>query len=214
MRGKLDSRLQRIERRLVKMGMAVESAIDKSIESLMNNDDKLAIEVIEKDATVDHLELDLEKSCVSLIALEQPIARDLRIVTGTLKIITDLERIGDYAANIAKTQITVSKDISHHVQPLYEIAKILQVMVKLSLDAFVEKDAQMAREAALMDMEVDKRYDMVYLDYLNQLIAGEVAVDEVVPLILAGRYLERMGDHITNICERIIYMVEGVREIY
>ncbi len=214
MRGKLDSRLQRIERRLVKMGMAVESAIDKSIESLMNNDDKLAIEVIEKDATVDHLELDLEKSCVSLIALEQPIARDLRIVTGTLKIITDLERIGDYAANIAKTQITVSKDISHHVQPLYEIAKILQVMVKLSLDAFVEKDAQMAREAALMDMEVDNRYDKVYLDYLNQLIAGEVAVDEVVPLILAGRYLERMGDHITNICERIIYMVEGVREIY
>lgn len=214
MRGKLDSRLQRIERRLVKMGMAVESAIDKSIESLMNNDDKLAIEVIEKDATVDHLELDLEKSCVSLIALEQPIARDLRIVTGTLKIITDLERIGDYAANIAKTQITVSKDISHHVQPLYEIAKILQVMVKLSLDAFVEKDSQMAREAALMDMEVDKRYNKVYLDYLNQLIAGEVAVDEVVPLILAGRYLERMGDHITNICERIIYMVEGVREIY
>ena len=104
MRGRLDSRLQRIERRLVKMAMAVESAIGKSMESLMTNDDQLAIEVIEKDSTIDHLELDLEKSCVSLIALEQPIASDLRVVTGTLKIITDLERIGDYAVNIAETQ--------------------------------------------------------------------------------------------------------------
>ncbi len=214
MRGKLDSRLQRIERRLVKMAMAVEHSIEKSLESLMSNDDQLAIEVIEKDATIDHLELDLEKSCVSLIALEQPIASDLRVVTGTLKIITDLERIGDYAANIAKTQITIPKDISHHSEPLYEISKVLQVMVQHSIDAFVEKDAQKARETALMDMEVDRRYDEVYLDYLNQLIAGSVAVEEVVPLILVGRYLERMGDHITNICERIIYMVEGVREIY
>ncbi|HHX03038.1 MAG TPA: phosphate signaling complex protein PhoU [Tissierellia bacterium] len=214
MRGRLDSRLQRIERRLVKMAMAVESAIGKSMESLMTNDDQLAIEVIEKDSTIDHLELDLEKSCVSLIALEQPIASDLRVVTGTLKIITDLERIGDYAVNIAKTQITIPKDISHHSESLYEISKVLQVMVQRSIDAFVEKDAQMARETALMDMEVDEKYDSVYLEYLHQLMEGSVAVEEVVPLILVGRYLERMGDHITNICERIIYMVEGVREIY
>lgn len=214
MRGKLDTRIQRIERRLVKMAMVVEKAIGKSMRALVENDEHLAIEVIEKDATVDQLELDIEKSCVSLIALEQPIASDLRVVTGTLKLITDLERIGDYAVNIAKTQLTLTKEISVHPVELQEMATICQEMVQGVIEAFCEKDAQKARETAMRDVEIDQKYDGLYLKYLRDLQEHRIDVEEVVPLVLVGRYLERIGDHITNICERIIYMVEGVREIY
>lgn len=214
LRANLDKRMVKIEHRLIKMTSLVEQSILKSMNALRQNDDQLAIAVVEEDRVIDQLELSIEKNCINVISLQQPIASDLREVTAILKIITDLERIGDYAANIAKIQISLTSAMTEQVRYLDAMVDHTLAMLQMVLEAFIERDSERAREAARMDQLIDDNYEQVYSFYLAKLKEQTASIEELVPLLFVGRHLERIGDHITNICERVIYMNEGIYEYY
>lgn len=214
LRANLDHRMTKIEHRLIKMTSLVEESIARSMKSLIDNDDQMALSVVEDDRVVDQLELSIEKNCINVISLQQPIATDLREVTAVLKIITDLERIGDYAVNIAKIQISFARPMDEEGRFLESMGDTVRVMLQKALSSFIDKDPELAREAALMDQLVDDSYEEFYKHQLDLLKKDVSSTGDLVPLLFIGRYLERVGDHIVNMCERIIYMVEGIYEYY
>lgn len=212
MREHLEQQLTRLNHDLIKMGAMVETIIDKAVTSLKNQDLELAKSIYTEDDAIDEMELKIEKDCLNLIALQQPMAKDLRRIASALKIITDLERIGDHAVNIAKITLEIGNESL--MKPLIDIpkmAEIAQNMIKLSLDAFVNQDIEIAKRAAEMDEEVDKLYDTVINEVFQYIQKDSKFLNQGIKLLFVGRYLERVADHTTNICERIIYMVTGER---
>lgn len=215
MRKGFDKELENLNDLLLKMGAMVEELIDMSIDSIFKQDEELADKVIILDDKVDEMETKIEKICIGLIALQQPKAKDLREISAILKIITDLERIGDNGVNIAKVTKTLSKE--KYVKPLIDIprmAKISKKMIRKSLDSFVKKDIELAKEVAGMDDIVDDIYEEIYMDLLEMLSEDKSIMKQVINLLFIGRYIERISDHTTNICERIIYMITGNRVNY
>lgn len=215
MRSVLDENLQQIEGLLLKMGSQVEELIDLSLKALMTKDLDLANRVIGMDKRVDNLEISIEKKCIDLIALQQPLASDLRKISSVMKIITDLERIGDHCVNISKVTIAIGKE--DFIKPLIDIPKMADIvkgMVKESLDSFVNHSANQAIEVAKRDDLVDALYEQVYLDLLEFVKKDDANTGQVVNLLFIGRYLERIADHTTNICERIIFMTTGERKYF
>jgi len=168
------------------------------------------------DKKIDELEIIIEKKCINLIALQQPLAKDLREIAAILKIITDLERIGDLAVNIARMSLKYSKE--EFIKPLIDLPKmesLIKQMIRESLDSFVNRDPELARKTAIMDDQVDEYYEKIYTELLEILATRhEIKREKVVELLFVGRYLERMADHVTNICERVVFMTEGKREYY
>jgi phosphate transport system protein len=165
-----------------------------------------------KDDAIDELELEIENACMTLIALQQPMAKDLRTISTALKVITDLERMGDNAVNIAN----VTKEIGNQplIKPLIDIprmAKLTQYMVRRSLDAFVNEDIDLAAQVSRDDDAVDKIYEEIYLEIIDLMRKDPKTIFQGTRLLFVGRYLERIADHTTNVCERIIYMVTGRR---
>ncbi|MCX7695329.1 MAG: phosphate signaling complex protein PhoU [Caloramator sp.] len=212
MREHLDQQLTRLNHDLIKMGAMVEAIIDKAVTSLKNQDLELAKSIYTDDDAIDEMELKIEKDCLNLIALQQPMAKDLRRIASALKIITDLERIGDHAVNIAKITLDIGNEPL--MKPLIDIpkmAEIAQNMIKLSLDAFVNQDIELAKKAAEMDEQVDDLYDTVINEVFNYIQKDSKFLNQGIKLLFVGRYLERVADHTTNICERIVYMVTGER---
>ncbi|GIW48841.1 MAG: phosphate transport system regulatory protein PhoU [Caloramator sp.] len=212
MREHLDQQLTRLNHDLIKMGAMVETIIDKAITALKNQDLELAKSIYTEDDAIDEMELKIEKECLNLIALQQPMAKDLRRIASALKIITDLERIGDHAVNIAKITLEIGNEPL--MKPLIDIpkmAEIAQNMIKLSLDAFVNQDIELAKRAAEMDQQVDDLYDTVINEVFKYIQKDSKFLNQGIKLLFVGRYLERVADHTTNICERIIYMVTGER---
>ncbi|QIB28160.1 phosphate signaling complex protein PhoU [Caloranaerobacter azorensis] len=215
MRKHFDLQLKELHDSLLKMGTMVEEAIDMAVQSLIEQDVEKAKRVIENDDNIDILEMQIEEKCLYLIALQQPIARDLRRISTILKIITDLERIGDHAVNIAEVAIKIGKE--KFIKPLIDIPKMADVvkkMVKNSLNSYIEEDLKLAREVAQMDEIVDNIYRDIYIELLELLTKNEKNIPQTINLLLIGRYLERVADHTTNICERIIYMINGKRVSY
>jgi len=214
-RARFDDKLQDLENLLIKMGAEVEDLVSLAFRSLVDQDIELANKAIKMDEAIDNLEIEIEKSCLNLIALQQPIAGDLREISGILKIITDLERIGDYGVNIAKLTIEFGEE--EFVKPLIdlpEMEELVQEMIKSGLDAFVNKDIELARETAAFDDRVDDLYEVIYNDLLELGVKDLKTKQQVIRLLFVGRHLERMADHVTNICERVIFMIEGKRENY
>lgn len=215
MREQFNAELEVLHTHLVKMGVIVEDMVGKSILALKEKNHNLAREIIELDDKVDDLEDKIEQKCVELIALYQPVAKDLRRITSTLKIITDLERMGDYVEDIA--EIVIGMDEKEFVKPLVnlpQMTKNVQLMIHDSLDSFVNEDMEMAKEVAKKDDEIDGIYEKMYEELLSILITKQSEKKQIIELLLIGRYLERIADHNTNICERIIYMVSGERVQY
>lgn len=215
MRAILDSKMVKIQGLLLKMSANVEEIVEKSIRSLVSQDLELAKEVIALDERIDELEEQIEKKCINVIATQQPLASDLRKLSSILKIITDLERIGDHAVNIAE----VVGDIGEEklIKPLIDIPKMADIareMIRKSLDAYVQEDEKLAAQVALMDDEVDDLYEGIYHELLDLYSEDKTIMKQLTQLLFIGRYLERIADHTTNICERIIYMVTGKREHY
>lgn len=199
-----------IKNNVLKMGTMVEEIINLTVTALKLQDLDLAKKVIEKDHDINELEIEIEKACMMIITLQQPLATDLRTVASALKIITDLERMGDNAVNIAKLTLEIGKESL--IKPLVDIPKmadIAQEMIKLSLEAFVNADADLAKKAARMDEEVDMLYDTVLNDIINIITDNKELIKQGTKLLFIGRYLERIADHSTNICERTIYMITG-----
>lgn len=217
MRAAFDAQLESLQQEMLRMAEMAVKAITQAVTSLQNQDPELAHKVITDDVQVDALDLDLERRCQQLLALQSPLARDLRIVASVMRISTDIERLADLATNIAEITIKIGK--TPLIKPLEDIprmAEMAQAMVRDSLEAFVKRDAELARDVCQRDNEVDQLYSMLH-DELMEFISESddpQKVEQAANLLFVARYLERIADHATNIGERVIYMVTGQRESY
>ncbi|QUH19659.1 phosphate signaling complex protein PhoU [Alkaliphilus sp. B6464] len=212
MRERFINQLRELNIKLLRMGSMVENIIEVSVQSLVNKDLDMARKVYELDDEIDELELKIENDCMQLLALQQPMAKDLRTIGTILKIITDLERMGDHAVNIAK--ITIKIGNAPLIKPLIDIprmAKLAEDMVSKSLDAFMKEDVELAKEVAFEDEAVDEIYEDIYMELIEMMIEKPEIIQQATYLLFIGRYLERIADHATNVGERIIYMVTGER---
>lgn len=205
-----DQELEELKDMILNMGSKVQSLIEKSIEALKCLDADLAQKVILEDESIDQLELEIDEKCIQLIALRQPEASDLRFLTTGMRISTDLERIGDMAEDIAHRTI----ELTGHplLKPLVDIpkmAKLAQESLGLVLKAFVDKNPEIAKPVWDKEREVDKLRDLIHDELVEIMNKDAKTVSRAIPLLLISRHLERISDHITNISEDILYMVEG-----
>lgn len=199
-----------IKQKVLKMGALVENIIDTAMTALKTQNLGLAKKVSEMDDEIDQLDLEIEQECIMLLALQQPLAKDLRTIASVLKIITDLERMGDNAVNIAEVTLEIGNEpIFKPLVDIPKMADITQEIIKMSLDAFVQEDIDLAAKAAERDEEVDSLYEIVINDILNIITEKKDLTKQGTKLMFIGRYLERIADHSTNICERTIYMITG-----
>ena len=203
--------LEELNHKLLEMGGLVESAIHRSVRSLVDQNKELAEQVIRDEPLINRMEMEIDGLATRLLALNQPVARDLRFLTSALKINTDLERIGDLAQHIAERSLS----LMHHplVKPMTDIPKmasLVQSMLLRCLDAFVNSDTEMARNVLLSDDEVDKLRDAVYAELLSTMQRDPGVVPAAVDLIFVARNLERIGDHATNIAEDVVFLVKGI----
>lgn len=199
-----------IKQKVLKMGALVENIIDTAMIALKAQDLDLARKIGQMDDEIDQLDLEIEQECIMLLALQQPLAKDLRTIASVLKIITDLERMGDNAVNIAEVTLKIGNETI--MKPLVDIPKMADItkeMIKMSLDAFVQENIDLAEKAAKRDEEVDSLYETVINDILNIITEKKEFTKQGTKLMFIGRYLERIADHSTNICERTIYMITG-----
>lgn len=199
-----------LHRKLLSMGSLVEEAIHKAMKSLVDRDTQLAEEVISHDQVINQLEQEIESGCMQVIALQQPVGSDLRRLGTMLKLVTDLERMGDHAVAIAKTtRRLISEPYPKPLIDLPEMANHVKAMVRDSLNAYVAKDKQLAEEVAIRDDIVDKLYSKIFSDLINLMSQQQSIISQGTHLLLVAQYLERIADHVTNICERIIYLDTG-----
>ncbi|NBG87970.1 phosphate signaling complex protein PhoU [Isachenkonia alkalipeptolytica] len=212
MRSQFQEELKSLNIKLLKMGSMVQNIIEVSVQSLAKQDLNRARSVFELDDDIDALELEIEHQCMNLIALQQPIARDLRTIGTILKIITDLERMGDHAVNIAKVTLEIGEDkLIKALIDIPKMARLTEDMVNKSLDAFMHEDIDLAKELDHYDDQVDDLYEAIYLELIEMMLENPDIIKQATQLLFIGRYLERTADHATNIGERIIYMVTGER---
>lgn len=207
-----DQELAYLREALLAMGKAVDKAIDEAVISLAEQDSELARKVMDYDDIIDQMEIDIEDKCMVLIARQQPLARDLRVIGTGLKITTDLERMGDHAYDIAK--ITLAMDNQPLIKPLVDIprmAAMSQKMLKDSLEAYTTLDIGLAEQVCLNDDEVDNIYYQVFRELLTYMMEDPKTISQATQLIFVARYLERIADHATNIAEWTIYLVTGQR---
>jgi phosphate transport system protein len=203
--------LEELNQKLLEMAGLVESAIDRSVRSLVEQDRGLAQQVIRDEPHINRMEMEIDGLISRLLALRQPVARDLRFLTSALKINTDLERIGDLANHIAERSLS----LMHHplVKPMTDIPKmatLVQSMLLTCLDAFIKGDADIARSVLLADDEVDTLRDAVYGELVETMQRDPGMVSGAVDLIFVARNLERIGDHATNIAEDVVFLVKGI----
>ena len=202
--------LERLKENLLKMASLVERVIADAIESLMKRDSDLAQKTIVSDDVINDLELAIDEMCLKLLALRQPMAIDLRFITASMKIVTDLERMGDQAVNIAERVITLNQE--PQLKPYIDIprmAEITQTMVKDVLDAFVKQDSPLARSVCARDDLVDGLNDQVFRELLTYMISDSKTIPRCVHLMIVSRCLERIADHATNIAEDVIFMLDA-----
>jgi phosphate transport system protein len=199
-----------LKQTLLAMGALVEDQIRRVMHALLERDDVLARDVIERDQRVNAYDVEIDEKCVELLALHQPAAVDLRVIMTAIKIVTDLERIGDQAVNIAQRALEL------HTEPqlkpyvdLPRMAERAQRMVKESLDAFVNRDTELARRVCAADAEVDGLKEQIFRELLTFMMQDPRTIPRAMRLILISRFMERIADHATNIAEMVIYMVEG-----
>jgi len=207
----LDQELADLKQQLLKMGTLVETAIFESVESLKELNIERVNKVISQDKVIDEMENAIDERCLDLLALRQPMAIDLRFITMSMKISTDLERIADLAVDIAqRVQDLVGKPLLKPLIDIPKLTKLAQQMTKDSLDAFVNKDAELAGSVILRDSEADKLRNLVQKELIDDYMGKDPSsASRAVPLLLIARHLERICDHATNIAEDVIYMVNA-----
>ncbi len=202
--------LDALKQTLLAMGGLVEDQIRRVMTALVERDSELAQEVIDRDAQVNAYDIEVDEKCVELLALHQPAAGDLRFITTAMKIVTDLERIGDQAVNIAQRALELNRE--PQLKPYIDLPRMAeksQRMVKESLDAFVTRDTELARRVCAEDAEVDALKEQIFRELLTFMMEDARTISRTIRLILISRFLERVADHATNIAEMVIYMVES-----
>ena len=205
-----DEELDRLKQIIVEMGGMAESQLAAAIEAVVKRDSELAARVIEGDDKVDQLERDLDNLAVRLLALRQPMARDLREVVAALKIASDLERICDYAANVAKRSIALAQ--SPPIKPVHALPRMAQLallLVKDVIDAYVERDPDKALDVWNRDEELDEMYSSLFREFLTYMMEDPRNIGVYTHLLFMAKNIERIGDHATNIAEDLYYLVYG-----
>ena len=206
-----ERQLQMLLDQVLVLGSLVEHTVLESLDALERRDLAAARRIYEADLQVNEKRYAIESGCITLIATQQPMARDLRFLAAILEIITELERIGDYAKGICKIIMLLSDEAIDPVliYALQEMAKLGLDMLRRALDAFVTCDATTAREIPMEDSKVDQLYNQVYRKSVEQMTADNTTVDRANHIMWAAHNLERMADRVTNICERIVYVATG-----
>ncbi|MBS4178399.1 phosphate signaling complex protein PhoU [Lederbergia citrea] len=209
-RSQFDERLNELHQQLLTMGTMVEEAVYKAVKSLTDKDVNLAKSVVEYDKAINDAEIGIEKTCFTLIALQQPVGSDLRRIATTLKVATDLERMADHAVSIAKTTLSLKDET--YAKPLIDIPKmgqLVQAIVRDSLGAYIQMDHEAAVEIAKQDDIIDDYFNIIFTDLIELMGKDKNVISQGTHLLLAAQYLERIGDYATNICEWIVYMSVG-----
>jgi phosphate transport system protein len=205
-----EEELQILKNRLLNMGALVEERVHDATNALIERRLDTAERIITSDQDVNDLQIEIDERCLRLLALQQPMATDLRLITAAMKINADLERIGDQAVNIAEQAVRI---LAHPpLKPMIDLPRMAQIAEKMtreSLDAFVRKDAKLARAILARDDEVDQLKDQVFRVLLTYMMADPGTIERALGLILVSRHLERIADHATNIAEDVIFVVEA-----
>ena len=210
MRNVFEQELRDVTTEVIKMAKKVDVMLSDSIRALQEKDLETAKEIINRDDVIDKMELDIEDQCINIIAKQSPVARDLRRINTILRMINDLERIADHCVNISK--VVIANNGRDFLKPLVDLPRmqvICSEMIDDAIISFMEEDVMKARSIVKRDDEVDIIYEKIYVELLGMLAEDSGLKDQVVMLLLIGRYLERIADHTTNVAERTIYMMTG-----
>ncbi len=205
--------MKSLEKEIISQGELVNTALDLSIEALRDLDAAKAEKVIKDDLIINRKRWDIEEQCINLLATQQPVATDLRELIAVLSISTDLERMGDHAEGIGK--IVIMHGDKPLLKPLVDIPKMAEKasdMLTRSIDAFINKDAESAKAICIEDDEVDMLYDRIYRELLSYMTEDPAMITRATYLLWATHNLERIADRVTNICERIVFLVTGSME--
>lgn len=213
MRKDYERALKSLQNEILVMGSMVEKSIQRSMEALKNRDLELARQVIAEDEAINQKRFDIEEQCVELIATQQPMAVDLRIIIAILNVLVDLERIGDHAEGVAKIAIMIGDEPP--VKPLVDLPRMAEKTVEMlsrALDAFIKRDVILARQVCDQDEEVDNLYNQVFGELLLIMAENPKTIGRATRLIWVAHNLERSADRVTNICERVVFIATGRME--
>jgi phosphate transport system protein len=205
-----ERQLAEIQEDMLVLASMVESAIERGIQALRNRDAELARQIIADDLKINRKRYDIEEKCVELLATQQPLAGDLRTIVAVLHITVDLERMGDYAEGIGKIALMLGDEPP--LKPYIDIPRMAEISVRMlagSIEAFKNRDADRARSVCDEDDEVDGLYDQVYRELLTFMLQDPRTIQRATYLIWVAHNLERIADRVTNLCERVVYLVEG-----
>ncbi len=205
-----DRQLAEIQEDMLVLADMVESAIERGVQALKNRDVEVARQIIADDLKINRRRYDIEEKCVELLATQQPLAGDLRTIVAVLHIIVDLERMGDYAEGIAKIVLMLADEPA--LKPYIDIPRMAQITARMlagGLEAFKNRDADRARSVCDEDDEVDALYDQVYRELLTYMLQDPRNIQRATYLSWVAHNLERIADRVTNLCERVVYLVEG-----
>ena len=206
----LDAELDDLKKKLLLMGGSVESQLQEALQALTERDSERAIRVVENDLHVNKLDVDIDETCLRLLALHQPTASDLRLITTAMKVSAELERMSDLAENIAERAIELNKE--PQLKPYIDIPRMADwtiQMVKECLDAFVNRDPELARKVCRDDDFVDDLTEQLFRELVSFMLEDPRTITRAIRLTFIGKYFERIADHATNISELVVYMVEG-----
>jgi phosphate transport system protein len=202
--------LENIKKRIFALGAMVEERVQMAIKAIDTNDADLAQEIIKKDYEIDEIEVEVEEECLKVLALHQPMAIDLRFIVAVIKINAELERIGDQAVNIAeRVDVTAKREQLDFYFDYSSMGEKAQAMLKMSLDALIQLDYDLAFKVVIMDDEVDKIKNEAYDKIKKAMGENPDKIGYLINLLLISRHLERLADHATNIAEEVVYLVEG-----
>lgn len=209
MRGRFDRQLETLHQELIHMGALCEEAISAGVQALLEGDGSMADTAMARERDIDQKERDIEALCMRLLLQQQPVARDLRAISSALKMISDLERIGDQAADIAELTRYVRMPDGSHVLHIGDMVQAVIRMVTDSVDSFVKKDLTLARAVCAADDQVDDLFDQVKRELIDMIAADAAYGEQGLDLLMVAKYLERIGDHATNVAEWVEYSITG-----
>ena len=213
MRNRFDRQLVQLNDEMIEMGSMIEKAIREAITALIKQDTEAAKKIIVYDEDIDQQEKTIENLCLKLLLQQQPVARDLRVISSALKMITDMERIGDHASDISEMAILMAdRPYIKKLEHIQEMAKEASVMLVNSIEAFVNKDVKQAHEVIIKDDVVDNLFETIKNELIAMIHKNPDVGDQAMDLLMVAKYLERIGDHACNIADWVIFSITGSHE--
>lgn len=212
MRNRFDAQMERLNNELIEMGVLIENAIAGAVRAILTQDMVLADKTILIEEEINQKERDIERLCLKLLLQQQPVAKDLRLISAALKMITDMERIGDQAADICEIQKTMKQQPMSVHEKLHRMAELTIHMVNASIDAFVKKDLNLAYRVAREDDAVDMLFEQIRNELISAIRQNVDGSEQAVDILMIAKYLERIGDHANNISDWVAFSITGVHQ--